>query len=233
MTKVIAQREEQLEIPVITKIVPPSTKTISPSEPTIDEIICSITCEWKNKMSLIMDNWCKIYEESDSATLRTARGNDTEKFVIDLINTIGKLQNRNLRAVKGSTDKKKLTINVKEKKIEKEHQVDVHVYLDEQFIAVIECKAYLESCSYVRACDDFKLFQKFGYNVKKFVFALENGINEEHRLFTDFVNDNICDEIFYILDGKRNSSKPVYNKKYKKEVNNEKMFRFVKEIASL
>ncbi len=33
---------------------------------------------------------------------------------------------------------------------------------------------YLDSCYYVRACDDFKLFKKFGYNIKTFIFTLED-----------------------------------------------------------
>ena len=31
-------------------------------------------------------------------------------------------------------------------KIEKDHQVDIHIYINDIFIAVIECKSYLESC---------------------------------------------------------------------------------------
>ena len=63
---------------------------------------------------------------------------------------------------------------------------------------------YLDSCYYVRACDDFKLFKKFGYNIKTFIFTLEDSIKKETKLFTDYLTDNVCDDIFYMLDGKKN-----------------------------
>ena len=95
------------------------------------------------------------------------------------------------------------------------------------FVAVIECKAYLDSCYYVRACDDFKLFKKFDYNVKKYIFTLENAICEDTKLFIDFTNENICDDIFYLLDGKRTSSKPVYDIKHKKQINKKELIKFI------
>ena len=187
-----------------------------------------------NQLNIIMDNWCKNYNNNyTGGKMRCERGNDIEKYTIDVINNIGKILKINLIAINGNKDKKDLKIITKDKEFIKKHQVDIHIYLDEIFIAVIECKAYLDSCYYVRACDDFKLFKKFGYNIKNYIFTLENSIDEDTIIFTDYINDNICDNIFYMLDGKRSSINPIYNSKFKKSINLNNLNNFIEVIYSL
>lgn len=187
------------------------------------------------EMSKIMDEWCKSNANSCSGgEMREKRGSDIETFVRTTINKIGELLNIDLNARRGNDDKKDLVINLPDgKKITKPHQVDVHIYLNGIFVAVIECKSYLDSCYYVRACDDFKLFKKFDYNVKNYIFTLENAIGEDTKLFTDFINEYICDNIFYLLDGKRTSSKPVYDIKHKKPINKKELTKFINFIFIL
>jgi hypothetical protein len=187
------------------------------------------------QISKIIDEWCKSHANNCSGgEMREKRGSDIETFVRTTINKTGELLNIDLIARCGDDDKKDLIINLPDgKKITKPHQVDVHIYLNGVFVAVIECKAYLDSCYYVRACDDFKLFKKFDYNVKNYIFTLENAISEDTKLFTDFVNEYICDNIFYLLDGKRTSSKPVYDTKHKKPINKKELTKFIDLIFAL
>lgn len=186
------------------------------------------------ELNNIMDNWCKCYEERFSeGKMRKNRGDDIEFFCKKIITMFNELYKVNVYAVKGINDKKKLLINYKDQTIKKDHQVDLHIYKDDKFIAVIECKAYLDSCYYVRAYDDFKLFKKFGYNIKTYIFSLENSIDENTKVFTDVITEYVCDDIFYILDGKRISNKPVYNKKYKKPINKEKLIYFIISMKKL
>jgi hypothetical protein len=187
------------------------------------------------EMSNIMDEWCKSYANSCSGgEMRGNRGSDIETFVRNTINKVGESLNVNLVAKCGNNDKKDLIVTLPNgKTIKKEHQVDVHIYLNNVFIAVIECKAYLDSCYYVRACDDFKMFKKFDYNVKNYIFTLENSIDEDTKIFTDHITENCCDDVFYILDGKRSSSKPVYDIKYKKPINQNKLTKFIDFIFTL
>lgn len=182
----------------------------------------------------IMDKWCESYSNNYSGgKMRGDRGADIEVFVRNIINNIGVALSKNLIAVKGSSDKKELKILLGEREIKKDHQVDIHVYLDNKFIAVIECKAYLDSCYYVRACDDFTLFKKFGYDVKKYIFTLENSIDEDTKIFTDHVTENVCDHVFCLLDGKRMSSKPVYDNNFRKPINILKMNEFIDYMFQL
>ncbi len=182
----------------------------------------------------IMGNWCSAYSKNcTGGEMRGYRGSDTELFVRSLVDKIGKHSNKNFVAKRGSEDVKELKLEVDGKEIKKQHQVDVHLYLDDQFIGAIECKAYLDSCYYVRACDDFKLFKKFGYNLKNYVFSLEENLNWDTKLFTDHISDYICDDVFFVLDGKRNKAKPVYDEKFRKQINVEKLERFVNSLYSL
>tara|TARA_B100001094_G_C17996003_1_gene702688 strand:- start:198 stop:878 length:681 start_codon:yes stop_codon:yes gene_type:complete len=185
-----------------------------------------------NELNNIMDNWCKNHEENYSGgKMRGDRGEHIENFVKFVVNMFNSEYDKNIYAVKGTDDKKKLIIPGT--KIEKDHQVDIHIYKNDIFIAVLECKAYLDSCYYIRACNDFKLFNKFGYDIKKYIFALEDCIKEETKVFTDYEHDNICDDIFYMLDGKRISNKPIYDKKHKKKINKEKLTYFIKSLQKL
>lgn len=189
----------------------------------------------ENDVNRIMDEWCASYSNSCSGgEMRSTRGTDIETFVRNTIIKVGESLNINLIAKCGDDDKKDLIVTLPNgKTIKKKHQVDVHIYLNDVFIAVIECKAYLDSCYYVRACDDFQLFRKFDYNVKNYIFTMENSIDEDTKIFTDHITGNICDDVFYILDGKRSSSKPVYDIKHKKTINKQSLAKFIDFIYTM
>ena len=141
--------------------------------------------------------------------MRSIRGKDTEKFVFDTINEIGVLTNSNLIAKYGSKDKKKLQIP--DTDISKNHQIDIHIYKNNLFYAVIECKSYLDSCYYTRAVNDFRLFKIFNYELKNYIFSLENSINEKTLEFINYTSKSPCDYIFFMYDNKRTSTKPLYS----------------------
>ena len=206
--------------------------TINKSSHTIKENVIQSA---ENDLYNIMVEWCKINTNiCGGGQMREKRGADIELFVRTTINKIGEILNIDLRARCGNDDKKDLIINLPNgKKLTKQHQVDVHIYVNGVFVAVIECKAYLDSCYYVRACDDFKMFKKFDYIVNNYIFTLENAISEDTKLFTDFMNEYICDDIFYILEGKRTSSKPVYDSKFKKNINKKELTKFINFIFTL
>ena len=196
----------------------------------LDTIIESSNQELK----FIMEKWCREHDGNCSGgKMRYIRGDDIETFCRNVVQRFNDVYGVNVSALKGANDKKKLSLKCGEQILEKDHQVDVHIYKDNTFIAVIECKAYLDSCYYVRACDDFKLFKKFGYDVKHYIFSLENSIDTNTKAFTDEITDHICDDIFYVLDGKRVCTKPVYDKEHKKEINKDKLEYFIKSLYGL
>jgi len=207
---------------------------VDPIHQIIDPIhhITESSCQQLND---IMENWCKSHEQKcTGGKMRTDRGADVEIFVKNVVLMFKDAFNINVSALKGDDDKKKLTrLNKNNKEVSKVHQVDVHIYKNDKFVACIECKSYLDSCFYTRACDDFELFRKYEYDIKKYIFALENSINNKTKEFTDDRYDYVCDDIFYMLDGKRSSGKAIFEKKNKKPVNKESLARFINTMHSL
>lgn len=205
-----------------------TTTTTTTSSRTMTHVLESAEL----RMNKMMDEWCNMFAANCSGgEMRYDRGNNIETFVSETINDIGKTMNVDFVSKCGATDKKELKIPGTE--IMKKHQVDVHIYRDGEFVAVIECKAYLDSCYYTRACDDFKLFKKFGYDIKKFIFTLEDAMAVDTKTFIDYETDDACDGVFYLLDGKRTGSKPVYNAEYKKSINKNSLSGFVDVMHAL
>ena len=186
------------------------------------------------KLDIVMDKWNNSYHNDFSGgKMRRDRGIDLETYVIYIIHLFKDLCQIDVKAVKGDYDKKSLNITHNNKTINKKHQVDVHVYKNNNFIAVIECKSYLDSCYYTRACNDFKLFEKFGYKVSNLILSLENSLSDETKIFIDILNDNICHNVFYLLDGKRSSTKPVYETKFRKSINKQKLSQFIVKLFNI
>jgi hypothetical protein len=180
----------------------------------------------------ILDKWCDTFSNNfQGGKMRGDRGEDIETFVRNLIHYIAEKTGRDLVAKRGNDDKKELRIEGTA--VKKMHQVDVHIYLNGQFVAVVECKAYLDSCYYVRACDDFDLFRRFNYPVKKYIFTLEDGMDNDTKIFIDYIRENACDGVFYMMDGKRSSGKPVYDTKYRKKINETNMGKFIDTILDI
>jgi hypothetical protein len=95
------------------------------------------------------------------------------------------------------------------------------------------CKNYDENFSGGKMRGDRgEHIENFVKNVVN-IFTLEDSIKEETKLFTDYEKDNVCDDIFYMLDGKRASNKPIYDKKHKKNINKEKFIYFIKTLQTL
>ena len=52
-------------------------------------------------------------------------------------------------------------------------------------------------------------------------------------IFQNLILDNPIDHLFIFLDGKRRSSKPIYRRENKKELNTYKVLQFLKMLESL
>jgi len=195
----------------------------------------SIIQDCELEINKILENWNLAHSSGyDGGKMRELRGSSIETFVMNTINNIGKLYNVDFIAICGDNDKKDLVINLPDgKQLHKNHQVDIHIYKNKQFIAVIECKAYLDSCYYERACSDFAYFKKFGYNIRKIIFTFENSISYETKTFIDHMNERVCDDVFCIFDGKRTSGKPIYDIKHKKKINITKLTEYIDAMISL
>ena len=114
--------------------------------------------------------------------------------------------------------------------------VDKNCYsVNNQLKLVLECKAYLDSCFLSRADNDLGMIKATldpkNKNVQFGILALENACSEDAINF--YKGNNNIDEIFFLLDGKRRSSEPIWKKKYRKSMNMQKLKDFVDYVNSL
>lgn len=162
-----------------------------------------------------------IYTLTEGGELRAARGNLVEDLVQDCCNLLG------LEARTGTKDKQTLTVGPHSK----EHQVDRHVYRNGVPVLFIECKAYLDSCYYVRACDDFTLMKLRHPNVPCIVVALENSMADDSKAFTDATHEGACSQVFYLCAGKRSSTRPLYHREHQKPIAVDALLAYLQSVA--
>jgi hypothetical protein len=115
----------------------------------------------------------------------------------------------------------------------KKHQTDRHIYLNGELKIVIECKSYLDSCYYTRSLSDMLLFKKQFPSVMCFIVSLEDSVNLDTKNFYDDVFDKSIDQVFYMCDGKRTSTKPIYKKDFAKALSKEKMTNFIQHLLTV
>jgi hypothetical protein len=179
------------------------------------------------KIQTLIQNWKSLYSEKLSeGKMRSKRGKDIEELCKSFVEDIGKLTTNKIDVYFGQNDKKFLKLN----NIVKKHQVDLHIYKNEKFIFCIECKSYLDSCYYTRACNDFKLFEKFNYDISNYVFCFENALNKDTMIFTNLITDNICNNVFFILENKRNGKIPLYVENQSYTISRNVLKNFIQEI---
>jgi hypothetical protein len=192
-----------------------------------------MTDEQKEQLFQVVDELYKktqeeLYEETQGGIIRMKRGKLIET-IIDKVIEAFKEWGQDVECRVGSQDIQLIEVG----KFTKKHQVDRHIYVQGKLKCIIECKSYLDLCFYERACHDFKTMRIKHPDVIGMVFTLENSLNDESRVFTDTVFDSVCKEIFYMCEGKRSSSKPIYKKKHEKLIQKDKFLHFVEELFSI
>lgn len=136
---------------------------------------------------------------------------------------------RPIEPKKGETDRKKC-VN-KNGNCYYAH-VDEHCYIEGKFVLAIESKSYLDSCYYARASSDFRLLKEY-YNPSLIcvVLSMEDAAKESSKKFIE--DEGWVDATFILIDGKRSSAKPIWNKKFYKKLNHEKVGKLVDFIDEL
>ena len=94
-----------------------------------------------------------------------------------------------------------------------------------------ECKTYLDKCYFDRANSDFKHFKNIDNNKKCIVVSLENGIAPNAENY--FMDQGNTDKIFYLVDGKRTSKKPIWKNEFYKPINIEVLSNLINYIDNI
>lgn len=168
---------------------------------------------------------CVIAHENgiDRGAMRALRGRTVEEIIDICTKHVG------LESRVGPQDKKTIKID----DVSVEHQVDRHIYHNQKFVAIIEAKGYLDSCYYERANYDFDIMKIKFKDLKCCVLTLEKSINLDKKKFLDRYWKGICDEVFYLCDGNRTSSKPIYQRENFKHINRQVLEKFINFLEGL
>lgn len=174
-------------------------------------------------------------------TIRQKNGKLGEDFVEILFNQMVKyfFKDKNIKIKNGNDKKEKKNISITSKNgkiLKKKHSVDIHVYFNNELKICVECKSYLDSCYFGRALLDFHTYKKDNENKFKdiipMIFAFEEAA-DQNTLDFEMANLNIYPNIFYMLDGKRSSKKAYWKPEYRKQINQDKLLKFIKFIYKI
>lgn len=123
-----------------------------------------------------------------------------------------------------STSKSGITLNF---------QVDRHLYnKDGKLEKIGECKAYLDRCFMERASSDFRrIIDGSNLKPKTFILSLENAISD--KAFNYYMDEGNVGRVFYLLDGKRSPTKPIWKDEFSKKVNKQSLQEFVEYINEI
>lgn len=134
-----------------------------------------------------------------------------------------------IEPIKGEKDKKKC---VNKHGHTYDAHVDKHCYIGDKFVLAIESKSYLDSCYYMRASEDFRLLKV--YDDPKLICAvisIEDATKDSSRQFIE--DEGWIDATFILADGKRTSVKPIWNKRFLKKLNHEKVAKLVEYLDGI
>lgn len=176
-----------------------------------------------NHLAIAMD---QLETQGEGGALRRERGVSTEE-VVDIVCHQLRQAEIPIEARKGDGDLQLITVNG----VKKEQQVDRHLYVNDQLVCIIECKTYLDSCMYDRACTDFRTMRLRYPGVKTIVLALENNVSDAAVTFTN-ARDGGCDHIVYLCKGKRRSDRPMYRSQFRKVIERDALQTLVDLLIS-
>lgn len=115
--------------------------------------------------------------------------------------------------------------------------VDKHCYsINGKLKLVLECKAYLDRCFLARADHDMSMIEgsqgkDWGRDIQFSILALENACSDDALKF--YLGRNNLNCIFFLLDGRRASNRPIWKAEHRKAINKQLLQGFVKYVRSL
>ena len=110
--------------------------------------------------------------------------------------------------------------------------LDRHLRIKNRLVLMAECKAYLDAAFLSRAIHSSKLIKRdLNYDATAIIVALENTVSDNTLKF--YLHEGGIDGVFFLMDGQRNSEKPIYYPEYKKLVNRNSMYELVKNIDKI
>lgn len=184
------------------------------------------------KYNNILQKSSETYSSGDNSggKVRQLNGNLVEEIFQTITYLLLLKNNLTLENYK-LTGKKKDSVKVTSKNGFFFASVDVHVRIPRKPSIFTECKAYLDKCYLDRASSDFRHLKKATPNSVSIVLCLENGIADESEAF--FMDEGYIDKIFYLVDGKRSPTRPIWKIEYYKPINRKKLDELIQYVEQI
>jgi hypothetical protein len=188
----------------------------------------------------MFDKFIKLYERiirktwriRDGGTLRSLKGMLVEIMAEEMILLAWK--NLGGKPSRIKINKMKYPIDDGKGNIYKLSQ-DKQVYIDDEFVLSVECKAYAEVAMYKRILVDSFLLKKHFPKLKFCLFQLESMLGGDYSTAVDHPNGspsvkvlehqfpNLNIEIITMLDGERNIKGEIHKKQFYKPLRPERL----------
>lgn len=182
-----------------------------------------IVAEIESMYNTAMSDANRIYEESENGggKVRQANGDLVENMFKRISYLVCNLHGFTSVKITGKSDDSIRIFSKNGGYIDA--AVDVHVKISPTINFFAECKTYLDKCYLDRASSDLKHFKKDG-NIC-IIIALENAVSNSSETY--FLDEGYVNYIFYLVDGKRSSKKPIWKKNHFKPLNKLKVLELI------
>jgi hypothetical protein len=185
------------------------------------------------ELNLIVDEYCnRAWNANEGGKRRKIMGDLGEEISRRIIEfCLNVLNVKNFKVYTGS--KKKIMCKIDDDAYFKV-QVDKHVEIDNNLRIICEAKTYLDKTYTERANADFSLIRKYNTIGDKKIFSciisLQDCIKKETLSF--FMRDGHIDNVFFLMDLKRSAIKPIWNPKFRKTINLDKLYNCIYTITN-
>lgn len=184
----------------------------------------------------------KMWRVRAGGTLRSLKGTLVETMAEEMVLLTWK--NIGGKSSRIKINKTKYPISDRRGNIYKLSQ-DKQVYIDNEFVLSIECKAYAEVAMYKRILVDAFLLKKHFTKLKFCLFQLESMLGGDYSIninhlkgspsvkVLEYYFPNLDIEIITMLDGERNIKREIHKKQFYKPLRSERLNYAIKYFEDL
>jgi len=186
-----------------------------------------------NELNLIVNEYCdRAWQSVGGGMKRKIMGDLGEKICNEIFEyCINVLNIKNSKVYKG--DEKKIMCKIDEDAFF-EAQVDKHVEIENELRIICEAKTYLDKTYVERASSDFNIIKKYNKigdkKIFSYIISLQDCVKKETLAF--FMRDGHIDNVFILMDLKRSGEKPIWDPRYRKSINIDKLYNCIYIITN-
>lgn len=180
------------------------------------------------ELNLIVEEYCDIaWVSNEGGKRRKVMGDLGEKISQEILEfSLNYISVKNSKVYRGG--EKKIMCKRNDDAYF-EAQVDKHVEVDGDLIIICESKTYLDKTYVERASSDFRIIKQYNKvgdkRIFSYIISLQDCVKKETLSF--FMMDGHIDNVFILMDNKRSGDKPIWNPRYRKTINLDKLYNCI------